>query len=407
MTARAHDALAGLRGYLARDEHLIVGLMSGTSADAVDAALVRFHGHGLASLHEVVACTRARSSDVLRREVLAVSGADRLEPERLMRLDAALGERFAAATLEMLGAAGVDARDVAAIGSHGQTVRHLPREAKAGEALTLQIGSAARARRAHRHRGGLGLPHVATPRRAARARRWCRSPTGGATAPPRSRACCSTWAAWPTSRTCRAPSRSRTWWRSTPAPATPCSTRSRRSPATSSRVTTRAARSPPPAPRREGLLASCLADPFFAQPPPRSTGRERFGRRYAEELRERGGPARARGRGRARHRGGADRGVGRAGGDALPGAARRGRRGVRERRRGAQPHAHARARAPARDRRGSCASTRWACDADAKEAIAFALLAHLTLCGVPGNVPRATGARHPVVLGHITPGAST
>ena len=40
----------------------------------------------------------------------------------------------------------------------------------------------------------------------------------------------------------------------------------------------------------------------------------------------------------------------------------------------------------------------------AKEAVAFAFLAHQTLCGLPGNVPGATGASRPVVLGHITPG---
>lgn len=41
---------------------------------------------------------------------------------------------------------------------------------------------------------------------------------------------------------------------------------------------------------------------------------------------------------------------------------------------------------------------------DAKEAIAFALLGYATLCGVPNNVPAATGAAHPVVLGKIVPG---
>lgn len=42
-------------------------------------------------------------------------------------------------------------------------------------------------------------------------------------------------------------------------------------------------------------------------------------------------------------------------------------------------------------------------DGDAKEAVAFALLGYLTLHGQPGNVPAATGARGPRVLGSITP----
>ncbi len=41
---------------------------------------------------------------------------------------------------------------------------------------------------------------------------------------------------------------------------------------------------------------------------------------------------------------------------------------------------------------------------EAKEAVAFAILANETICGNPGNVPSATGARESVVLGKIIPG---
>ncbi|MEI6432081.1 MAG: anhydro-N-acetylmuramic acid kinase, partial [bacterium] len=43
-------------------------------------------------------------------------------------------------------------------------------------------------------------------------------------------------------------------------------------------------------------------------------------------------------------------------------------------------------------------------DSDAKEAIAFAILANETLLGNPSNLPSVTGARAPVILGKVTPG---
>jgi anhydro-N-acetylmuramic acid kinase len=42
--------------------------------------------------------------------------------------------------------------------------------------------------------------------------------------------------------------------------------------------------------------------------------------------------------------------------------------------------------------------------ADAREAVAFALLADAFLNGIPANIPAVTGARHPVVLGSLVPG---
>src|SRR5262249_55161885 len=120
------DAVSSLRDYRTRTERLLVGLMTGTSADAVDAVLVRLKGDGLAATHEVLAELETPLDSELRAEVLEVAGAKSLEPERLMRLDAALGELYAESVRQVASQAGVKLPSIAAIGSHGQTVRHVP-----------------------------------------------------------------------------------------------------------------------------------------------------------------------------------------------------------------------------------------------------------------------------------------
>ncbi len=121
-----------------KDRKLILGLMSGTSADGVDAALVRVHRHGLESGIAVVAHKTVPYPDRLRE---AVIGLRHGTVSDLCRLNFVLGEKFAEAALEMLREAGVDAQEVDLVGSHGQTVYHVPR--KPGEvASTLQIGEA-------------------------------------------------------------------------------------------------------------------------------------------------------------------------------------------------------------------------------------------------------------------------
>ena len=118
---------------------LFLGLMSGTSADGIDAALVQFPEQG--GCHFVHGQTYAW--DAPTRQALIALGQGR-EPESLDalgRLDAQVGIAFADAANQLLDEAGVPRTQVQAIGSHGQTIRHRP---LAEPAFTWQIGDANR-----------------------------------------------------------------------------------------------------------------------------------------------------------------------------------------------------------------------------------------------------------------------
>lgn len=113
---------------------LYVGLISGTSMDGVEAALLEVRPDGVAvrgALHH--------DYDEPLRAALerAVAHPDGLTPDRLGQLDVEVGRAFAVAVLDLLARTRTAAAAVRAIGSHGQTLLHRPR----GDApFTLQIG---------------------------------------------------------------------------------------------------------------------------------------------------------------------------------------------------------------------------------------------------------------------------
>ncbi|HET7562052.1 MAG TPA: anhydro-N-acetylmuramic acid kinase [Rhodanobacteraceae bacterium] len=112
---------------------LYLGLISGTSADGIDAALVRF-----APKLEVLAAQTFAYPDALRADILALARGDAAIPLAAFgRLDSEIGARFAEAALALLHDAGIAPGDVAALGSHGQTVCHQPHGAYP---FSLQIG---------------------------------------------------------------------------------------------------------------------------------------------------------------------------------------------------------------------------------------------------------------------------
>ncbi|HEY3644842.1 MAG TPA: anhydro-N-acetylmuramic acid kinase [Gammaproteobacteria bacterium] len=102
-----------------------IGLMSGTSADGIDAVLMEFEprprilaSHYSTYPDSVKECTR--------RIMLGQHGGDPLDEAGT--LDSELGGLFAAAVLALLEESNTDPKSVRAVGSHGQTIRHRPRQ---------------------------------------------------------------------------------------------------------------------------------------------------------------------------------------------------------------------------------------------------------------------------------------
>lgn len=110
---------------------LYIGLMSGTSLDGIDAAIVDFSSQQ----PTLVASHYHEFTPALRKSILDLCTPGFDEINRLGELDVLLGNTFADAVMTLLANHQVNAKQIRAIGSHGQTIRHHP-ERK----FTLQIG---------------------------------------------------------------------------------------------------------------------------------------------------------------------------------------------------------------------------------------------------------------------------
>lgn len=103
-------------------KELYIGLMSGTSLDGVDAVLAAARGKRL----ELSASAHRPYGAALRARLLALHGEGKGELDRAARLANELSAIYAAAVRAVLARGRVSVRAVAAIGCHGQTVRHRP-----------------------------------------------------------------------------------------------------------------------------------------------------------------------------------------------------------------------------------------------------------------------------------------
>jgi anhydro-N-acetylmuramic acid kinase len=129
-----------------KPERLIIGITSGTSADGVDAVLVHARGSGERLSWRLLRHETLQYSVKVRDLILRCAEPGSGDTASVCRLNVLLGELFARAAVHVAAQAGIDLAGVDLIGSHGQTVQNLPQPLTiTGIAVraTLQVGEPA------------------------------------------------------------------------------------------------------------------------------------------------------------------------------------------------------------------------------------------------------------------------
>lgn len=126
-----------------KPSRLVIGFMSGTSADGVDAALTRIEGFGLNTTVRQLAFVFTPFEKPVRDEILRLAGGGAATAADFCRMSFLLGELYCEAGEALCREAGISPRDVDLIGCHGQTFWHIPKpEEYLGRSFrsTLQLG---------------------------------------------------------------------------------------------------------------------------------------------------------------------------------------------------------------------------------------------------------------------------
>ena len=135
-----------LEALSAKGVHRVVGMMSGTSVDGVDAALIELSREGGAPRVKLLAFENIPYPQGVRERVFELFRPETSTVDRIGYMNFLLGELYARAALSVIAKAGLTSADVDLIGSHGQTIWHEP-EPQGMDGLpiryTVQIGEGA------------------------------------------------------------------------------------------------------------------------------------------------------------------------------------------------------------------------------------------------------------------------
>jgi anhydro-N-acetylmuramic acid kinase len=131
--------------YAEKKTRTVIGLMSGTSADGIDACLARISGSGEAISASLVAFRKSPYAPAVRKRVIGLFSADAAAIE-VCRMNYVIGRLFAEAALDLMRRCNLKPEAVDLIASHGQTICHLPPGGPLDDlsgGSTLQIGEPA------------------------------------------------------------------------------------------------------------------------------------------------------------------------------------------------------------------------------------------------------------------------
>ncbi|HDM70352.1 MAG TPA: anhydro-N-acetylmuramic acid kinase, partial [Thermotogales bacterium] len=123
-----------------KDERTILGLMSGTSADGLDVALVKLKGGGTDIDLKLITARTYEYDDEFKRKIIELYDPESSRVNDICEMNFLIAKKHAEFVLQFLKENNLNSEDVDCIAYHGQTIHHLPNGGKYGVRSTMQIG---------------------------------------------------------------------------------------------------------------------------------------------------------------------------------------------------------------------------------------------------------------------------